>query len=426
MERLAPVWAPHAGQAAFLLAEAPYRTLACGRRWGKTDACAADLILAMLLSARPERTLVVAPTLDQARLVFDRAHELLRSLEEGDGWPLGAAIYRASPHPRLFVGPHTVTARSAHRPRSLRGYEATHIVVDEAAYVEEGTVRETLAPMLATTEGRLTLVSTPHGRGHFFEAFRAGAEGREGFWSHRGPSCENPRVSERFLAAQREMLPERSYEVEYEAAFHDVAGTVFASEDIDAALGLALPLHLRPEPVAIGVDWARMGDATAFVAVSGTHGGARVLACERHVGVPWIEQRLRLGSFAARWPRARIFADATGIGHAPSELIGEAFSPLKLAGVSVESVVFTPGTKADLVLTLRLMLERRRLALLPDPELVRELHNYAASPTASGGLRYAASHGHDDLVCALMLAVSGLGSSSSLASSIAVGAHRAF
>lgn len=422
---LARVWRPHAGQGAFLRAEAPYRTLACGRWWGKTDACAADLVLAMLREERVERAMVVAPTLDQARIVFERTHELLKLLEGAGGVP-GDVLLKTTPHPRLHVGPHTVTARSAHRPRSLRGYEATHIVVDEAAYISGEIVQETLAPMLATTEGRLTLVSTPHGRGHFFEAFRIGQEGRADHWSHQAPSSENPRVSARFLAAQREMLPVRSFEVEYEAAFHDVAGTVFAGEDVDAALGLALPLHLRPEPVVIGVDWARVGDATAFVAVSGTRDGARVIACERHFGTPWIEQRTRLVEFARRWPGSLVFADATGLGSAPTEIFREELSPLKVVGVSITPVVFTPASKDAMVTALRLTLERRRLALLPDPELVRELHNFAASITPSGGVRYAASHGHDDLVCALMLAVSGLGSSSSIVSAISLGARRNF
>ncbi|MCL6624853.1 MAG: hypothetical protein K6T17_09600, partial [Fimbriimonadales bacterium] len=37
-------WRPHGGQRAYLESGARFRVLACGRRWGKTDAASADIV----------------------------------------------------------------------------------------------------------------------------------------------------------------------------------------------------------------------------------------------------------------------------------------------------------------------------------------------------------------------------------------------
>jgi hypothetical protein len=41
-------WTAHPGQLAFLESTAKIKVLACGRRWGKTDACAAAIVASML------------------------------------------------------------------------------------------------------------------------------------------------------------------------------------------------------------------------------------------------------------------------------------------------------------------------------------------------------------------------------------------
>lgn len=155
---LASVWQPHAGQKAFLDNAARLKVLACGRRWGKTDACAAQIVSALLRES-PAKVLIIAPTLDQARLMFDRVVEMLEALTpplhfvlQNKGGETGIKI-RRSPYPHLRWGRHTVMARSGQLGRSLRGNEATHIVIDEAAFLPEEIITEIAMPMLATTSG---------------------------------------------------------------------------------------------------------------------------------------------------------------------------------------------------------------------------------------------------------------------------------
>ncbi len=397
LQRLQPVWAPHAGQREFLLNPARIKVLACGRRWGKTDASAAEL-LASLCRPGPTRQLILAPTLDQARLLFERTVELLDGLARHEGERPSCRV-RRSPYPHLRVGESVLMARSGHVGRSLRGNEATHIVVDEAAFVPEELVTEVAMPMLATTDGQLTLISTPRGKNHFWRFFRMGERREHGVWARRSPSAESPHVSERYLAIQRELVSDRVFRVEYEAEFLDGAGRVFRSDAVDACLVAELE-PCGEGPFAIGVDWARYGDYTAVAVLSGNRGRCSLVHLERFHGLEWVRAVARVADVIRRFPHAAITCDATGVGDPVVEMLQR-----EAPTAAVEGLVFSQRVKADLIEGLAWLFERASLRMTPDPNLLRELEYFEATPSASGATRLAAAGGaHDDLVTALALA----------------------
>lgn len=395
------VWTPHPGQLEFLLNPSKFKVLACGRRWGKTDACAAQIVQA-LHRPFPTKHLILAPTSDQASLVFERALALLDSigthLSEPDKEPAVKPKVKRTPYPHLRFGAHTVMARSGQIPRSLRGNEATHIVVDEAAYLPESLVTEVAMPMLATTDGYLTLVSTPHGRNHFWRFFQMGQRGENGIWSRQAPSRESPYVSESFLAIQKELISERAYGVEYDAEFMDSAGQVFKTEAVQSCLVTKLPDTIGP--FCVGVDWARYGDYTA-VAVLGGHEEVAVLTeLHRFNGLTWTEGVKRVAAIIEPYGHARVLCDATGVGDPVIEMLQQ-----RLPNTPVIGVTFTQPVKASLIDGLSWIIERRALSMTPNPQLLRELEHFEAKTTESGGTKLSARGGyHDDLVVALALA----------------------
>lgn len=403
LERIAPIWVPHPGQRDFLLSNSKFKVLACGRRWGKTDACAAQ-VLASLLEERPSRQLILAPTLDQAGIVLDRVADLLDRLREHERQDSVVTI-RRSPHPRLVLGPHRLVARSGHLTRSLRGHEATDIIVDEAAYVPEELIAEVALPMLATTDGRLTLISTPRGLNHFWRFFQMGQEGQCGIWSRRAPTVETPFVPVEFLALQRELISERAFRVEYEAEFLDVAGRVFRTDAIDACIAVPHDAALE-ERFAIGVDWAMYEDYTAYAAVQGTRSHAELLEIDRFHQIGWEAQAARVAGFVNRYPNARVHGDANSIGDPLIERVRS-----QVRNVAIKKFYFTAETKASLIENLAWMIETASLRLPTHPELLRELHHFETFGSARGNVRYGGASGyHDDLVIALALACWGLGS----------------
>ncbi len=391
------MWEPHAGQREFLLADAKTKVLACGRRWGKTDACAVA-VLAALHRPAPTRHLALAPTLEQANLLFERVVELLDALVSHDGGDYQPKI-RRGPHPELRYGHHVLLARSGFVPRSLRGHGATDIVVDEAAFLPESLVTEVAMPMLATSDGRLTLVSTPFGRNHFWRFFEMGVHGEHGVWSRQAPTSENPTVKPEFLAIQRELVSERAFAVEYLARFDEAVGKVFPSE---AVQGCLVP-HVRPvgnEVVAVGVDWARYGDYTAVAAVAGHRDEARLLELAQWNGTSWRETVRLACETIDRYPGCRVLCDATGGGDPVLEMLQRQATKAR-----VEGLVFTVPSKRDLIENLAVMIDRRALHMAPDPVLLRQLDRFEATTSGAGNVKLqAAGAEHDDLVIALALA----------------------
>lgn len=401
LDRLAPVWQPHEGQREFLTHPAKIKVLACGRRWGKTDASAARILYSLFQNS-PARHILLAPTLDQASLLFERTVDLLGSLLSAEGLKRDFKV-RRSPYPRLEFGEHRVAARSGHLGRSLRGNEATDIIVDEAAYVPEDLITEVAMPMLATTEGSLTLISTPRGLNHFWRFFRMGQEGEHGIWSRQAPTSESPFVSDAFLEIQRGLITERAFRTEYGAEFVDLQGKVFRTEAVDACL---VPRYEIPPcaPYVAGVDWARYEDYTAVGILGGTAKGAQLVHIERFHGPSWRDQIDRVAAILRQFGVKRAFGDATGVGDPLTEELRRLVS-----GLSVEPFTFTPSSKASLIDRLVWLFENRLIQMTPEPELLRELQHFEAKTTESGHRRLQARIGfHDDLVIALALAAMAL------------------
>jgi len=294
----------------------------------------------------------------------------------------------------LEIDGRRITARSGHRPDSLRGNEASLIMVDEAAFVPGELITEVAMPMLATTEGDLVMISTPNGQNHFWRFFRMGERGEHGIWSKQAPSSDNPMISADFLATQKELISERAYRVEYEAAFMDSSGRVFSGESIDGCL-VPEDKIVSQGPYFIGIDWARYKDYTAIVVLCQHEGKAHLVFAERFTGMVWAAQIEKVAEILARFPEAQIITDNTGVGDPVLEQLRQA-----VPHAAIEGLVFNQRIKGDLIDSLRLTVERGQLQMAPNQELLREMENFESR---NGKLEAVGGY-HDDLVIALSLA----------------------
>ena len=142
-------WAPHDTQRRWLACRAKTKVAACGRRWGKTEAAAVDASTTALVRQGSVQ-IIVSPTYDQSRLIFDTVERLI----------LGSSVTRSmakvvrTPYPRLTIGNSLIMARTADEDgRNLRGHCADRVIVDEAAYVRDSVIQEVISPMLADRDG---------------------------------------------------------------------------------------------------------------------------------------------------------------------------------------------------------------------------------------------------------------------------------
>ncbi|MHB9035106.1 MAG: terminase large subunit domain-containing protein [Armatimonadota bacterium] len=402
-------WKPHETQRQWMLSEAKVKVAACGRRWGKTESAAIDA--ATMAIAHPRSVqMIVSPTYDQARLIFDSVERLL----------VDSPVTRSStkvvrtPYPKLTFGRSIITARTADEDgRNLRGNSADRVIIDEAAFIRDSVVQEVISPMLADRDGRLVMISTPFGKNHFYRAFVRGVESGERrvesgkCASFSFPSWTNPHISREYIDRQRQEISPRQFAVEYEARFVDDQSCVFSWEEINAAAECQANSHNPVEGfdcVVAGIDWARYSDYTAIIAVGVNESGCEVIGIDRFNAMGWSSQIERAADFLRRHNVSAVLTDQTSIG---DPLLEQLRSKLweQGADMAVEGYAFTNQSKRDLIENLSLKFAHNTISIPRDEALMRELQYFEYELTQSGNVRMNARTGHhDDLVIALALA----------------------
>src|SRR5262249_24722549 len=117
---------------------------------------------------------------------------------------------------------------------NVRGFSGPALIIeDEAARVTDDLFLA-LKPMLAVSQGKLILLSTPFGkRGHFFEAWENGGE----TWERGKITAHDvPRITPQFLDEERATMPAFWFAAKYLCEFTETIDAVFSHADVMAAL----------------------------------------------------------------------------------------------------------------------------------------------------------------------------------------------
>ncbi len=389
-------YGPHSGQVEVHRSLAPRRVVACGVRWGKTLAAAAEGIAAAMAPADRSVGWVVAPTYDLADRVFREIVLLAAS-------HLRHRIVALKEHERRLVlrnlggGLSEIRGKSADNPVSLLGEGLDWLIVDEAARLKPMIWESHLSQRLIDKRGWALLISTPRGKGWLFDAWRRGQPGGDpDFQSWNLPSWTNPLLDAALIEQERERLPERVFRQEYGGEFLEGAGQVFRGVR-DCATGA----FEEPKPgvrYVGGLDLAKVEDFTVLVIIDPEH---RVVHAERFHREDWSTQVARIKGVAGRYNDARLTVDTTGAGE-------PVFETLRAAGVRVDAYPFTSRSKSALIDNLVLLIERREI-VLPSPLVwpvgIDELEAFEFTVGETGNIKTGAPSGmHDDCVIGVALA----------------------
>jgi hypothetical protein len=194
-----------------------------GRQVGKSTVTAA-LGLHTALYRPGGLILVIAPSQRQSRELFIKVHNFLRQLEPPE-------VLEEETKLSLMLGNGSrVVVLPGDNPRTVRGYSAPELIIeDEAAFVSDETY-DALIPMLAATPtGRIVLMSTPYvASGHFYHIWHT-ADGWERF---EMPTTQCSRVDPAWLAARKRDDPLR-FDREYLCQFGNPEDALFSPEMLD-------------------------------------------------------------------------------------------------------------------------------------------------------------------------------------------------
>jgi len=388
-------YTPHPGQLQVHRSPASRRIVACGVRWGKTRCAAMEGLAASLAPQERSYGWVVAPTYDLADKVF-REIVLIASERPRHRIVVIKESERRIVLHNLAGGISEIRAKSADNPVSLLGEGLDWVIIDEAARLKPTIWEGHLTQRLIDRKGWALLISTPRGKGYFYDLFRRGQGKDPEFASWNSPSRDNPYLDAALIEEERGRLPERVFRQEYGGEFLEGSGQVFRNVR-ECAIGIWQEPR-RPGRYHAGLDLAKVEDFTVLVVLDTYR---QVVFADRFHRIDWAHQVQRIHAATSRFNRARTFVDSTGSGE-------PVFESLRRAGMSCTAYPFTQKSKAALIDNLAMLIEGKQL-ILPKvslwPEGIDELEAFEYSVTDSGNVRTGAPYGcHDDCVMALALA----------------------
>jgi len=372
-------------------------TACCGRRFGKSKLMA-FLLIFLCCTKRREKYAVIAPTYDQSKIIFD---EIRQYVERSKTLQKLVKKIVESPYPKIeFKTGCIIDFRSADVPKNLRGRSYHLVILDEAAFIPDDTVKNVIEPMLADYNGVLIKISTPFGKNHFYESFLKGQQRIQGHISFQFPSWSNPFISHEYLEMKKAELGEDNpvWRQEYCAEFIEDSNNVFKWEhiakNIDERIEL-LEKGIWGRKYAMGVDLAKYQDYTVITILDVSEHPWRLVYFERFNQKPYAYVVKKIRELYEKFNGPKILMDSTGVGDPILEQLEDI----------AEGYKFTNQSKINLINRLVVALEREEVKYPNIPTLINELKYFQYIKTKSSLKMEAPAGFHDDCVISLALAV---------------------
>jgi hypothetical protein len=190
----------------------------CCRQSGKSTVTAALALTEALHHSA--LVLLLSPSLRQSQELYRKVRELYRPHES-----IVPIVQESALRVELTNGSRIISLPGSEG--TVRGYSAVDLLcVDEASRVDD-ELFAAISPMLATSNGRMILLSTPAGqRGYFYEQWMSANA-----WKRVCiPAAACPRISTEFLEQERQSMPPHVFKQEYDCEFmSQVEGGVFSA-----------------------------------------------------------------------------------------------------------------------------------------------------------------------------------------------------
>jgi hypothetical protein len=253
----------HTGQLAIYKELDPLKNIyACGRRFGKTQ----DMVTKSAMNGiRGEQAGLFTAEYKQLAEPFDQLRHCLQ--------PLIKTASRNEGTINLKTGGKIDFWTLNDNYLAGRGRTYDHVYIDEAAFTKNGQMMEiwqkSIEPTLLTTNGKVTIYSTPNGidDDNFF--YKCWHDVDIGFKRHHAPTSLNPYVNPEYLEKKRLTTHPLVYRQEYAAEFVDWSGVAFFSAESLTVNGQGVDFPTNNDYVYATIDSAMKdgsgNDGTAVV-----------------------------------------------------------------------------------------------------------------------------------------------------------------
>jgi hypothetical protein len=154
-----------------------------------------------------------------------------------------------------LINGSTIELKGTENAMALRGRSLSGVVLDEAAFMDQGVWSEVIRPALADKQGWALFISTPDGTASWFYDMwcYCGETERDDWQRWSFTTIQGGNVKEEEVEAARGQLDARTFRQEFEASFENLTGLVavsFTDENISKEVQ---DLHMMP--LLIGLDF---------------------------------------------------------------------------------------------------------------------------------------------------------------------------
>lgn len=275
MEIVIP-YTPHDNQLILHNDNSRFKTIVCGRRFGKTTYAANKLIKESLLN--PNNYGYVAPTKDQAKNII---WEILK-----DTFPEKLILKKNESELSIKnITGGEIKLFSADEPDRFRGLKFKGLILDEFADFKKG--REfwdaVLRPTLIDLQGWCDFLGTPKGKlnvfyemfikdKNFYDEAYLGIDGEpimidDDFKSFRFKTEDNPYIPKEEIEKAKKTSAPQYFRQEYEASFENYTGIIYKELDTSKHIIKRDSLDIKDWwNIYIGIDTGRY-TAISFIAI---------------------------------------------------------------------------------------------------------------------------------------------------------------
>jgi len=256
---------PHPGQALWLKSSIkPENALHTGNRWGKSLCQAIKIVHRSIFKIRKTRynttekytAVNVSVTLDQAKIIFDKAVGLLKGKKILE--PLVQDI-RSTPFPHIvFSNSAVFWARSTQRKGEyLLGYDYDYCNFDEVAFEPhpEYVVNNVIMMRLCDRAGMLDYTSTPKGKNWFYRKCLELKSHLEYGYVQGGDTRENSHISTEYIQRKLKTMSNSKVEQNIMGNFIDDPDQVIEEKYISQATSNSSGLSSPKEGHRYSTGW---------------------------------------------------------------------------------------------------------------------------------------------------------------------------
>jgi hypothetical protein len=396
----------------------PRQVAVCGRGWGKSLVFSRKNL--WLIYTKPKiESLIISSTQRQSMIMFDycyhtiQTNPLMRQMIKHPGTTRTTIRLKPPLNSRLVALPCS--------PDKLRGYHPDWVFIDEASIVPTEMITSEIMLMLTKPDSHLVICGTPKSFNHILHKTFTD---KKRYSVHHYPSYTSPLVNKETLNEWKQDMTQEEWTREVEANWTELTNVFYPMDLIINCLDPTLGdpdspwryfENLEKIPKAdlrgtfyAGLDIGKQIDHTVIAVIQKINNKLKLVYKRQFpLETPYPDVIGHIARANQIFNFTNILVDKTGVGDAIVDEIEE-------TGIkNVEGLFLTDRWKQEILTHLKLQMEQKKLAILPDDtELITQInqqqYEYQQPKKAQTHIHLKFWHPprrHDDQLFALALAL---------------------